>query len=209
MTSPYDDPIRNPGVAPDPARVTPTPQGMVGSPDLTDESQGARFAPPSEHEAYPAAGVGGATRAVTPEEASYERYRAEDRSLGEIASDLLNNATTLIRQEVELAKVEAKQSATRAGKGIGMMAGAGVAGLLALIALTLTAWWGLAVLIGSADDPSLGWSGLIVTIIWLVIAGVLFAVGKGEFNKVRGLQQTQDTVKKIPNAATGNEEKNR
>lgn len=56
-------------------------------------------------------------------EASYARYRAEERSLGDIASDLIDNATTLIRQEVELAKVEAKQSASKAGKGAGMLAG--------------------------------------------------------------------------------------
>ena len=151
----------------------------------------------------------GAHRAATPEEQSYARYQSEDRSLGEIATDLLDNATTLIRQEVELAKVEAKQSATRAGKGVGMLVGAGVAGLLGLIALTLAAWWGLAILIGSDTDPALGWSGLIVTVIWLVIAGILAAVGKGELNKMRGLKQTAETVKKIPNAATGHEEKNR
>lgn len=204
MTSPYNDPIRNPGVAPDPARVTPTPQGMVGQPYPAQPDD--RYGP-----------GGGATRAVQDpnradvqdDDASYERYRAEDRSLGEIASDLLNNASTLIRQEVDLAKAEAKDSASKAGKGVGMLVGAGIAGLLALIALTLTAWWGMAVLIGSDSDPALGWSGLIVTVIWLIIAGVLVAVGKGELKKIRGLKQTQETVKKIPNAATGNEEKNR
>lgn len=142
-------------------------------------------------------------------DASYVRYRNEDRSLGEIASDVLDNASTLIRQEVELAKVELSQSASRAGKGVGMLAGAGVAALLGLVALTLALWWGLAILIGSDTDPALGWSGLIVMVIWFVIAAILAAVGRGELTKIRGLQKTQDTVKKIPNAATGHEEKNR
>ena len=56
--------------------------------------------------------------------------------------------------------------------------------------------------------PALGWSGLIVTVIWLVVAGVLAMVGKSELDKIKGLPKTQDTVKKIPNAATGHEEKN-
>lgn len=141
-------------------------------------------------------------------EASYARYRAEERSLGDIASDLIDNATTLIRQEVELAKVEAKQSASKAGKGAGMLAGAGVTAFLGLIALTLALWWGLAVLMGSAEDPSLGWSGVIVAVIWFAIAAILAMVGKSEFAKMRGLPRTAETVKKIPNAATGNEEKN-
>ena len=139
---------------------------------------------------------------------SYQRYRHEDRSLGEIASDLLDNASTLIRQEVELAKAEAKDAAGKAGKGIGMLVGAAIAGFLALIALTLMLWWAIAVLI-DGDDPALGWSGLIVTVIWLVVAGVLAMVGKSELDKIKGLPKTQDTVKKIPNAATGHEEKNR
>ncbi|HSO69635.1 MAG TPA: phage holin family protein [Arachnia sp.] len=143
------------------------------------------------------------------DEASYARYRAEDRSLGEIAGDLFDNATTLIRQEVELAKVEAKQSAFKAGKGVGMYVGAGVTALLGLIALTLALWWGLAVLIGTRQDPELGWSGLIVAVIWLAIAAMLAAAGKNEFTNMRGLDRTADTVNKIPNAVTGNEEKNR
>ncbi|WP_218121577.1 phage holin family protein [Tessaracoccus flavus] len=194
MTTPHNDPLRAGGEVP-----------MRGQAGYDPASGASRAVPPSAHDRDFAA----TDRGLNEEEASYLRYREEDRSLGEIASDLLDNATTLIRQEVELAKVEAKESATKAGKGVGMLAGAGVAGLLALIALTLTAWWGMAVLIGSSDDPALGWGGLIVTIIWLVIAGILAAVGKGELNKVRGLKQTQETVKKIPNAATGHEEKNR
>lgn len=195
MTAPYNDPLRAGGEVP--LRADGGYDPVSGAP---------RSVPTSPHDRDFGASANGG---LTEEEASYLRYREEDRSLGEIASDLLDNATTLIRQEVELAKVEAKESATKAGKGVGMLAGAGVAGLLALIALTLTAWWGMAVLIGSADAPALGWGGLIVTIIWLVIAGILAAAGKGELNKIRGLRQTQETVKKIPNAATGHEEKNR
>lgn len=146
---------------------------------------------------------------VDDSELSYARYQAEDRSIGEIVSDVMDNASTLIRQELDLAKAEASQTAKRSGKGVGFFVGAGVAGLLALIALTLTLWWALAVTIGSVEEPSLGVSGLIVMVIWAVIAAILAFTGKSQFDKIKGLEKTQETVKKIPNAATGNEEKNR
>ena len=145
----------------------------------------------------------------TGADVSYERYRREDRSLGEIVSEVMDNASTLVKQEVELAKAEAKIAAGKAGKGIGMFVGAAIAALMALIALTLMLWWAIGLLIGGDGDPALGWSGLIVTIIWLAVAGVLAVVGKNELEKIKGLPKTQDTVKKIPNAATGHEEKNR
>lgn len=158
---------------------------------------------------YPTGQGGGAHEVSSDVDESYQRYRQEDRSLGEIVSELMDNASTLVKQEVELAKAEAKQSATRAGKGVGMFAGAAIAGLMALFALTLMLWWLFAILIGDSAEPALGWSGLIVTIIWLIVAGVLAALGKSALDKVKGLPKTQETVKKIPNAVKGNEEENR
>lgn len=157
---------------------------------------------------YPEQGLG-APGIESESDESYQRYRQEDRNLGEIVSEVMDNASTLVKQEVELAKAEAKQSASRAGKGIGMFVGAAVAALMGLVALTLLLWWLFAILIGSNADPALGWSGLIVTAIWLVVAGVLAAVGKSELDKIKGLPKTQETVKKIPNAVKGHEEENR
>lgn len=157
---------------------------------------------------YPQQGLG--PRGVESDaDESYQRYREEDRSLGEIVSEVMDNASTLVKQEVELAKAEAKLTASRAGKGVGMLVGAAVAALMGLVALTLLLWWLFAILIGSSADPALGWSGLIVTVLWLVVAGILGAVGRSELDKVKGLPKTQETVKKIPNAAKGNEEENR
>ncbi len=138
-------------------------------------------------------------------------YHGEDdpRTLGQIASDVLADASTLIRQEVELAKVEVQQSASRAGKGAGLLGGAGVTGFLALLFASLAAWWGIGVLIGTVDRPALGWSGLIVAVVYAIVALVLLSSGKGELKRVKGLPRTAETVSKIPNAATGNEEKNR
>jgi xanthine/uracil permease len=61
----------------------------------------------------------------------------EDRSLGELFAELANETSTLVRQEMELAKVELTQKATKVGKDIGQIAVGGAiayAGLLALLA---------------------------------------------------------------------------
>jgi Putative Actinobacterial Holin-X, holin superfamily III len=113
----------------------------------------------------------------------------------EVAADL----STLMRQEVELAKAEVRQSATRAGKGAGMLAGAGVAGHLSLLFVSVAAWWGI------GDATGHGWSGLIVGAVWVIIAAVLGLTGRREISAVSGLPQTAQTVKKIPNAVKGNE----
>jgi hypothetical protein len=63
--------------------------------------------------------------------------RGDDRSLGELFSELSQETTTLIRQEVNLAKTEMSQKASRVGKDVGFMAAGGAvayAGLLAIIA---------------------------------------------------------------------------
>jgi hypothetical protein len=120
-------------------------------------------------------------------------------SLGELLSDVSEDFSTLVRQEVELAKAEIRQSAMRAGKGAGMLAGAGISGHMVLLFVSVAAWWGL------GDSTGHGWSALIVAAIWLIIAGILALAGRSEIKSVSGLQQTTDSVKKIPDAARGNE----
>ena len=108
-----------------------------------------------------------------------------------------------MRQEVELAKAEVAQSAKRAGKGAGMFGGAGVAGHMVVLFLSIALWWALGDAIGR------GWSAVIVAAIWAVAAVVLVLAGRREFAEIRGLDRTVETVKKIPNAVKGNEEENR
>jgi hypothetical protein len=124
---------------------------------------------------------------------------ADDRSLGELISEVTGDLSTLMRQELELAKAELQQSASRAGKGAGMLGGAAVAGYFVLLFASLALWWA----IGAATG--LGWSALIVAIIWGVIAAVLTVVGRTSLRSVRGIPKTTGTVKKIPDALKGNE----
>jgi hypothetical protein len=76
--------------------------------------------------------------------------RGDDRSLGELFSELSQETTTLIRQEVNLAKTEMSQKASRVGKDVGFMAAGGavayagllaiIAGVIALLALVIPLW---------------------------------------------------------------------
>lgn len=118
--------------------------------------------------------------------------KAESSSLGDLLGDVTRDMSTLMRQEVELAKVELKQSAARAGKGSGMLAGAGVAGHFVLLFLSLALWWALGNLMG------LGWSGVVVAVLWGVVAAVLAAKGRKELNAIKGMPQTAETLQEIP-----------
>ena len=124
---------------------------------------------------------------------------AGDRSLGELISEVTQDLSTLMRQELKLAKAELQQSAARAGKGAGMLGGAAIAGYFVLLFLSVAVWWA----IGSVTG--LGWSALIVAVIWAIIAAVLATVGRNSLKSIRGIPKTADTVKKIPDALKGNE----
>ncbi|MEV7473652.1 phage holin family protein, partial [Pseudarthrobacter oxydans] len=98
---------------------------------------------------------------------SAAHQKADNASLGELLGDVTRDLSTLMRQEVELAKAELKQSATKAGKGSGMLAGAGVAGHFVLLFLSLGLMFALGALM------PLGWAALIVAVVWGIIAAVL------------------------------------
>ena len=120
-------------------------------------------------------------------------------SVGELFSEVADDLSTLMHQEVELAKAELRQSATRAGKGAGLLAGAGFGGYMVLLFASIAAWWGIGDAIGH------GWSALIVAAIWLIVAAVLGLMGRREISAVPGVPRTAQTVKKIPDAVRGNE----
>lgn len=126
-----------------------------------------------------------------------------ERSLGELMGDISRDLSTLMRQEVALARAELSDSAGKAGKGAGMLAGAATAAFLTLLFLSLALWYALGTTIG------FGWSAVVVGLLWAVIAAALAATGRSELGRVRGMPKTAETVSKIPNALKGNEEENR
>ena len=114
----------------------------------------------------------------------------EERSLGEIVGDLGRDMTTLVKQELELAKTELKEEATKAGRGAGMLGGAGVAALLMLL-LGSSA---LAFLLDNWMPVELAF--LITALVWAVVAAVLAVRGRAELRRVTPqLPETQQTLK--------------
>jgi hypothetical protein len=125
---------------------------------------------------------------------------SEDRSIGELFSAISADLSTLIRQELALAKAEVRQSAARAGAGAGLLGGAGYAAGMVLLFLSIAAWWGIGQWTGNA------WSGVIVAVVWAIVAAILYSVGRSKLREVEGVPQTTETAKKIPSALAGNEE---
>jgi hypothetical protein len=114
-----------------------------------------------------------------------------ERPIGELLKQLSEETTTLVRQELDLAKAEVAQKGQQAGKGVGMFGGAGVMGFMALGALT-------AFFILLLDGALPNWAAaLIVAVAYGAIAGVLALQGR---NRVRQAtppipEQTLETVK--------------
>jgi uncharacterized membrane protein YqjE len=114
-----------------------------------------------------------------------------ERPIGELLKQLSQETTTLVRQELELAKAEMAEKGKKAGKGAGMFGGAGVVGFLALGALT-------AALILALDTGMKAWlAALIVGLVYAAIAGVLALTGKKEVQQATPPvpEQTVDSVK--------------
>ena len=99
-------------------------------------------------------------------------HDVRDRSFGELAKGLSQDVSTLVRQELELAKTEMREKAQKAGPGIGMLVGAAVAALAMLGALTAFAIMALSIVLPE-------WlAALIVTIAWGVVVAVLAYTGR-------------------------------
>ncbi|WP_035127674.1 phage holin family protein [Conexibacter woesei] len=113
-----------------------------------------------------------------------------DSSIGDLLKQLSEETSTLVKQELALARAELEQQGKRAGKGAGMLGGAGVAVLLMLGTLTAT-------LVGVLDTAMAFWlAALIVTVLWTAVAGVLALQGRNEIQQATPpVPQTVETVK--------------
>lgn len=113
------------------------------------------------------------------------------QSTAELLKQLSTETTTLVRQELELAKAEMTEKGKQAGMGVGMFGAAGIVGFLALGALTAC----LIALLATAMQTWI--AALIVTVVYAAIAGVLALTGKDRLNRATPPvpEQTQDNVK--------------
>jgi MFS family permease len=126
---------------------------------------------------------------MTAHETPPEELR--ERAIGDLVKQLAGQTSTLVRQELDLAKAEMTQKASVAGKGAGLLGGAAVVGLLAAGALTAF----LILLLSEAVDAWL--AALIVAVVLGAVAAVLALSGR---NRVRAAtppvpEQTVETLK--------------
>jgi hypothetical protein len=125
--------------------------------------------------------------------APYSQDRTEpagETSIGELIGNISSDLSQLFRQEVELAKTEIRQEASKAGKAAGMLGAAGFAGYLAVVLLSFAAVFGLANVMDG------GWAALIVAVVWAVVGGVLYSAGRKRLKTVDPMpRRTVDTIK--------------
>lgn len=117
----------------------------------------------------------------------------EKDAVRKFVSDASSDLKALMSQEVALARAEITAETSKVTKGAGMLGGAMVAVLMFLIFASTAAWWGLANLMDTA------WASLIVAGVWLLIAIVLFLVGRGVLRSISLTpRRTIDSIKAIP-----------
>jgi uncharacterized membrane protein YqjE len=114
-----------------------------------------------------------------------------ERPAGELLKDLSQQTSTLVRQELDLAKAELAQKGKQLGAGAGLVIGAAVVALLALGALTA----GVIALLATAIDTWL--AAVIVAVVYAALAGALGVAGRGRIQKAAPAvpEQTIETVK--------------
>ena len=118
------------------------------------------------------------------------RADLQQRPAAELVKDLSTQVSTLVRQELELAKVELTEKGKQAGIGAGMFGGAGVLALYGVGALVATAILALSTAVA-------GWlAALIVAVVLFAVGGVLALLGKARAKKASPpMPETVATVK--------------
>ncbi|HEV3362748.1 MAG TPA: phage holin family protein [Acidimicrobiia bacterium] len=124
-------------------------------------------------------------------EAEPDDHPVEDQSVGQIVGRVTSDLSQLFRQEVALAKTELKEEISQAGKGAGMISGAGIAALFVLQLCSLAAAWVL------ADHVARGAAFLIVAGVWAIVGLVLFTAGRRHLAAAKPFppQKTVETLK--------------
>lgn len=113
------------------------------------------------------------------------------RPTGELLRDLSEQTTTLVKQEIELAKAELGEKGKKAGAGAGMFGGAGLFGTFAFAALTTT-------IVAALDAAMPLWlAALIVAVVYGAVAAVLGLRGKRQIDEAAPAvpEQAVDSVK--------------
>lgn len=126
----------------------------------------------------------------------------QEESLGTLVAAASDHISTLVRAEIELAKAEFRFDAKRIGTAVGLF---GAAAFMAHLCLILASFTIAYALIGAGLWP---WAAfLIVTVFYLLTAGLLVFIGMRRFKGLTGMKRTLRSLKTIrsgePEAAPG------
>jgi hypothetical protein len=120
-------------------------------------------------------------------------------SVGQLIGEVTKDLSTLMRQELELAKAELKVEAKKAGQGAGMFGAAGFAGYMVALFVSFAIWWALENLMDA------GLAALIVALLWAAIGGIAFVMGRKKFQQVNPKpERTVETLQQVPGALKPN-----
>lgn len=115
----------------------------------------------------------------------------QEPSIADVIKNAIRDAQELVRSEVALAKAEVRQEVRRLSIGAGLLAGAALAAVIAVIFLMTTIAWAIADLLGWPV-----WSGFgIVTVLVAITAGALGYIGKKRITAARHMPRTVDALK--------------
>ncbi|SHI52474.1 phage holin family protein [Wenxinia saemankumensis] len=102
------------------------------------------------------------------------------RSVTALLQDMFEHLQALVRNEVDLAKAEAREALTKAATGIGLLVASIVVAVCALNVLT----GALVAALAAGLDLSVGWASLIVGIGYLVVVAILVAIARANFKNI-------------------------
>ena len=128
--------------------------------------------------------------------------RKDERSIGQLLKELTHETSTLLKQEVDLAKTEMSEKASRVGANLGEVAVGGGVALLGAIALLMAVIYGLGAILNNFLSPE--------TASWLaplIVGGILAAVGYSMIKKaLETLKRESLTPKKTTQSLQENKE---
>ena len=114
----------------------------------------------------------------------------EEPSLGDLFKDFTADVSTLMRKEIELARIELKDEVSKGAHAGGVLGATALAGYLALLMASFAAAWGL------AEVMAAGWAFLIVAAVYAIIAAILYTRGRRELQQLQlKPEQTIQTLK--------------
>jgi len=123
--------------------------------------------------------------------ATTDQNELRERPTADLLKELSDHTTTLVKQEIDLAKAELSEKGKKAGLGAGMFGGAGLFGVFAFAALTTC-------IIAALESPLNLWlAALIVAVVYAAVAGVFALQGRKKVKEAGPPvpEQTTESVK--------------